>query len=206
MTDHTKKTEKFISHSEAETEAYAAALARRLPPGTILTLEGDLGAGKTVFARGFARGLGITEPVSSPTYTIVQEYALPGGGGRLYHLDLYRINSPGAALDFGVDEFFAGALALGAEGFIGSTYNYGAKLYFRIWDEFKKGNWSAVRTGMNKVCDGVDLLVRHGGLAAGKAMMNIQGIDCGAPRPPLMPLPPETIREICQKAGRIYQE
>lgn len=95
----------FISRSEAETEKFAATLAARLAPGAIVALEGDLGAGKTVFARGFARGLGITEPVSSPTYTIVQEYAL-AGGGRLYHLDLYRIGSPEAALAFGVDEFF----------------------------------------------------------------------------------------------------
>ena len=95
----------FVSRSEAETENFAAALAERLAPGAIVALEGDLGAGKTVFARGFARGLGITEPVSSPTYTIVQEYAL-AGGGRLYHLDLYRIGAPEAALAFGVDEFF----------------------------------------------------------------------------------------------------
>ncbi|MCI5779874.1 MAG: tRNA (adenosine(37)-N6)-threonylcarbamoyltransferase complex ATPase subunit type 1 TsaE [Lentisphaeria bacterium] len=96
---------KIISGSEAETEKFAGELAGELLPGSIVTLRGDLGAGKTVFARGFARGLGITEPVSSPTYTIVQEYALCGGG-RLYHLDLYRIGSPEAALAFGVDEFF----------------------------------------------------------------------------------------------------
>ena len=105
---------------------------------------------------------------------------------------------------YGVDEFFAGALALGAEGFIGSTYNYGAKLYFRIWDEFKKGNWAAVRADMEKVCDGVDLLVRYGGLAAGKAMMGIRGIDCGDPRPPLAPLSRETIAEIRSSAEKIY--
>ena len=67
-------------------------------------LSGDLGVGKTVFTKGFAVGLGITEPVSSPTYTIVQEYELPAGG-RLYHLDLYRISDVNAALAFGVDEF-----------------------------------------------------------------------------------------------------
>jgi tRNA threonylcarbamoyladenosine biosynthesis protein TsaE len=95
----------FISRSEAETEAFAADMARKSPIGSMMTLHGDLGAGKTVFARGFARGLGITEPVSSPTYTIVQEYALPGQG-RLYHLDLYRISSAESAVAFGVDEFF----------------------------------------------------------------------------------------------------
>ena len=94
----------LLSRSEEETEAFAAQLAHELPRGTVLALEGDLGAGKTVFSRGFARGLGITEPVSSPTYTIIQEYSLPGGG-RLYHLDLYRIDNPDAALAFGIDEF-----------------------------------------------------------------------------------------------------
>ena len=91
---------KIISRSEQETEAFAAALARELPPGSVLALEG-----KTVFSRGFARGLGITEPVSSPTYTIVQEYPLPGRRGMLYHLDLYRIENSASALAFGVDEF-----------------------------------------------------------------------------------------------------
>ena len=75
-----------------------------LSKGDSVLLRGNLGAGKTVFSRGFARGLGITEPVSSPTYTIVQEYELPAGG-RLYHLDLYRISGVNAALAFGVDEF-----------------------------------------------------------------------------------------------------
>ena len=96
---------KFISHSEQETEKFAFELAKTLPLGTVLTLNGDLGAGKTVFARGFARGLGVTEAVSSPTYTIAQEYILPGGK-RLYHLDLYRISSAESGLAFGVDEFF----------------------------------------------------------------------------------------------------
>ena len=58
----------------------------------------------TVFSRGFARGLGCEDTLSSPTYTIVQEYPLPGGN-RLYHMDLYRIADAGAALGFGVDEF-----------------------------------------------------------------------------------------------------
>lgn len=93
------------SDSEAATENAAFELARSLPPGATVLLEGDLGAGKTVFARGFARGLGITEAVSSPTYTIMQEYLLPSGVGHLYHLDLYRIANEAAALAFGVDEY-----------------------------------------------------------------------------------------------------
>ena len=107
-------TEKiYFSNSEAETEALGAALARELAPGSIVLLCGDLGAGKTVFSRGFARGLGITEPVTSPTYTIVQEYELLTGR-RLYHMDLYRIGDENAALGFGVDEFLnePGAISL----------------------------------------------------------------------------------------------
>lgn len=103
----------FLSSSETETEALGAALARELEPGAVILLYGDLGAGKTVFSRGFARGLGVTEPVSSPTYTIVQEYNL-ATGGRLYHMDLYRISDEHAALGFGVDEFLGepGAISL----------------------------------------------------------------------------------------------
>lgn len=95
----------FLSYSEAETEAFAGRLAAAMPDGGVVALHGDLGAGKTVFARGFARQLGIREPVSSPTYTILQEYAIPGGG-EFHHLDCYRLDSPAAALAFGLDEYF----------------------------------------------------------------------------------------------------
>jgi tRNA threonylcarbamoyladenosine biosynthesis protein TsaE len=94
----------FDSYTEADTEQFASQFISSLPRGSVVALHGDLGAGKTVFARGAARGLGITGAVSSPTYTIVQEYDLPGGG-RFYHLDLYRISDEYAALGFGVDEF-----------------------------------------------------------------------------------------------------
>ncbi|MBO5688556.1 MAG: tRNA (adenosine(37)-N6)-threonylcarbamoyltransferase complex ATPase subunit type 1 TsaE [Lentisphaeria bacterium] len=94
----------FISRSEADTTAFAGQLCKALPDGGVIALYGDLGAGKTVFARGFARALGITEPVSSPTYTILQEYPAPGNR-YLYHLDLYRISDERSALAFGVDEY-----------------------------------------------------------------------------------------------------
>ena len=94
----------FTSRSEADTMAFAAELVRAMPSGGVIALYGDLGAGKTVFARGFAKALGITEPVSSPTYTILQEYPTPDGRW-LYHLDLYRIGDSRAALAFGADEY-----------------------------------------------------------------------------------------------------
>ena len=85
----------YKTYSTDETKAVAAELAAQTPPGSVYSLHGDLGAGKTVFASGFARALGITEAVSSPTFTIVQ----------FFHLDLYRIDNPEAALAFGIDEF-----------------------------------------------------------------------------------------------------
>ena len=94
----------LYSHSEEETEKIASLIAAALSPGDTVLLRGNLGAGKTVFSRGFARGLGCEDTLSSPTYTIVQEYQLPSGA-RLYHMDLYRIADSAAALGFGVDEF-----------------------------------------------------------------------------------------------------
>ena len=93
----------YYTNSADETRELAAKIAAETPNGTVFALDGNLGAGKTVFASGFARGLGITEPVSSPTFTIVQEY--PRAEGMFFHLDLYRIDNPDAALAFGIDEF-----------------------------------------------------------------------------------------------------
>ena len=99
------KTETLILQSDSTetTEKFAAELAAKLPMGSVLALHGNLGAGKTVFARGFARGLQITEPISSPTFTIVQEY--PCAQGMFFHLDLYRIDNSDSAYAFGIDEF-----------------------------------------------------------------------------------------------------
>ena len=97
----------IITSSREDSENFGEAFARALPVGSVVAMYGDLGAGKTVIARGFARGLGISEAVSSPTYTIVQEYDIPGCDRRFYHLDLYRIADENAALGFGVDEFLS---------------------------------------------------------------------------------------------------
>ena len=94
----------IATNGEEATLALGARLASLLSLGQTLLLCGELGAGKTVISRGIARGLGITEPVTSPTFTVVQEYRLPGGG-MFFHLDMYRIDSEEAALAFGIEDF-----------------------------------------------------------------------------------------------------
>jgi len=93
----------FITTSPAETEAVGAALAKILPPGTVLAYRGDLGAGKTAFTRGLARGLGCTDMVTSPTYTIVNEYL--SGRLPLFHFDMYRLRSSDDLWDIGWDDY-----------------------------------------------------------------------------------------------------
>ena len=93
----------FITNSPAETEALGAALAARLKAGTVLAYRGDLGAGKTAFTRGLARGLGYSEPVTSPTYTIVNEYL--GGRLPLFHFDMYRLGSADDLWDIGWEDY-----------------------------------------------------------------------------------------------------
>ena len=99
--------EDFISQTEADTVEFAKKIAAMVSPGTVIALYGNLGAGKTVFSRAFAAAIGVKEAVSSPTYTIVQEYQLDNPMSYLYHLDLYRINNSRDALDFAVDEFLS---------------------------------------------------------------------------------------------------
>ena len=93
----------FITNSPAETEAVGAALAAVLRPGTVIAYRGDLGAGKTAFTRGLARGLGYGEPVTSPTYTIVNEYL--GGRLPLFHFDMYRLRSSDDLWDIGWEDY-----------------------------------------------------------------------------------------------------
>lgn len=93
----------FITHSPEETEALGQRLGEKLPAGTVLAYRGDLGAGKTAFTRGLARGLGYAEPVTSPTYTIVNEYL--GGRLPLFHFDMYRLRSAEDLFDIGWDDY-----------------------------------------------------------------------------------------------------
>ena len=93
----------YITNSPEETEKVGAALGKILSPGTVLAYRGDLGAGKTAFTRGLARGLGYAEPVTSPTYTIVNEYL--GGRLPLFHFDMYRLRSSDDLWDIGWDDY-----------------------------------------------------------------------------------------------------
>ena len=93
----------FLTNSPAETEMVGAALGKILKPGTVLAYRGDLGAGKTAFTRGLARGLGYTDPVTSPTYTIVNEYL--GGRLPLFHFDMYRLASSDDLWDIGWEDY-----------------------------------------------------------------------------------------------------
>lgn len=93
----------FITNSPEQTEAVGAALAKHLPAGTILAYRGDLGAGKTAFTRGIAKGLGCNEAVTSPTYTIVNEYLT--GRLPLFHFDMYRLRSADDLWGIGWDDY-----------------------------------------------------------------------------------------------------
>ena len=93
----------YTTNSPEQTEALGAALAKVLPAGTILAYRGDLGAGKTAFTRGLARGLGCTDLVTSPTYTIVNEYL--GGRLPLFHFDMYRLASSDDLWDIGWEDY-----------------------------------------------------------------------------------------------------
>ena len=101
-----KMIEKIDSFSPEETFALGKRLGEAAVPGQILCLDGDLGVGKTVFTQGFATGLGIIEPVNSPTFTILQVYE----EGRLpfYHFDVYRIADPEEMDEIGYEDYFFG--------------------------------------------------------------------------------------------------
>ena len=98
----------IITHSPMETEHLAEKLASQLKPGDVIAFLGGLGAGKTAFTRGLARGLGVCEPVTSPTYTIVNEYT--SGKIPLFHFDMYRLTSSEELFEIGWEDYLARAL------------------------------------------------------------------------------------------------
>ena len=102
MTNHMK----YETRSEEETMAFASRLSPMLSAGDAVLLEGDLGAGKSVLARGIARGMGVEGPMPSPTFTLMIPYE--AGGRRLYHFDLYRLEDPDEYYAAGLDEFVGG--------------------------------------------------------------------------------------------------
>lgn len=93
---------KYQSNSPEETKRFAEAFAKRLSPGSVVTLDGDLGAGKTAFVQGMAKGLGITDYISSPTFTIINCYE---GRLPLYHFDVYRICDYDEMYEIGYEEY-----------------------------------------------------------------------------------------------------
>ena len=94
----------YLSHSPEETEHIGEMLGKRLSGGTVLALRGGLGVGKTAFTRGLARGLGYTGRVTSPTFTIVNEY---DGATPLFHFDMYRLDGEDDLFDIGWDDYLA---------------------------------------------------------------------------------------------------
>ncbi|SFE47322.1 tRNA threonylcarbamoyladenosine biosynthesis protein TsaE [Lentibacillus persicus] len=97
------KKNQIKTHSEIETRNIAERLALLLKPGDVVTLEGDLGAGKTTFTKGLANGLGVKRTVNSPTFTMIKEYQ---GEMPLYHMDVYRLED--SEEDIGFEEYFNG--------------------------------------------------------------------------------------------------
>jgi len=95
-----------ISHSPAETEALGAEWGRAAERGWIIGLSGDLGAGKTQLVKGIARGLGITQPLLSPTFALIHQYT--SGRWPLFHLDLYRLETPMEIRSAGLEEYLYG--------------------------------------------------------------------------------------------------
>ena len=97
-------TMEILTHTPEETELVGQTLAKTLAPGSVVALYGDLGAGKTALVRGMARGLGSKDRVTSPTFTIVNEY---GGNLELFHFDMYRLKSSDELFDIGWEDYLA---------------------------------------------------------------------------------------------------
>ena len=124
----------YLSNSAQETEALGERLAAVLRPGDVVAYTGDLGAGKTAFTRGLARGLGVPDRVTSPTFTIVNEYE--GGRLPLFHFDLYRMESPEELFDIGWEDYLARGGVCAVEW---SEHAEGAFEEEPIWVDIRRG-------------------------------------------------------------------
>ena len=124
----------YLSNSAQETEALGERLAAVLQPGDVVAYTGDLGAGKTAFTRGLARGLGVPDRVTSPTFTIVNEYE--GGRLPLFHFDLYRMESPEELFDIGWEDYLAQGGVCAVEW---SEHAEGAFEEEPIWVDIRRG-------------------------------------------------------------------
>jgi len=98
----------FISHSEAQTRRFGARLGELLQSGDVICLAGELGAGKTCLAQGIGQGLGVEGPITSPSYTLINEYGQEQARLPFYHVDLYRLGEAKEALTLGLEEYFYG--------------------------------------------------------------------------------------------------
>lgn len=130
----------YLSHNEAETEALGARLAGVLTAGTVVAYQGGLGMGKTAFTRGLAKGLGCTDRVTSPTFTIVNEYL--GGRLPLFHFDMYRLPDSDALFDIGWEDYLArgGVCAVEWSENIAGALEDG---YIRV--DIRRGEWDGQR-------------------------------------------------------------
>lgn len=137
----------ILTKSEAETEQAGAELAPKLPSGSVLALYGELGAGKTAFVRGLARGLGISCRVNSPTFTIVNEYS--GSGKTLYHFDMYRLASSDELFDIGWEDYLAAGNICAVE-----------------WSE-----------NVDDIFDGSEMIVRIEKLSDNERKITVEGLD-----------------------------
>lgn len=189
----------LAAHAQsAGADATSVVPANFFKPGSISSLVDYVGAiasraPKLPFYYYHTTMSGVSLPM--PGFLEAADGRIPNLAGIKFNTpDLYEyqncLRARGGKYDivWGVDESLAGAIVLGAKAAIGSTYNYAAPLYHKIWKDVEAGDLASAQTGMAKVCRIVDLLVRYGGVAAGKAMMAVHGIDAGDPRPPLKAL------------------
>ncbi len=136
---------KLITHSEAETKKLGQLIGKMVPPGTFISLIGEMGAGKTHLVQGVAIGLGIDAPITSPTFTLVNEYA--GGRLPLVHMDLFRLISEDDILERGIEEYLtAEAVALVEWPEVMGCYTPGRRVEMRLARMLEEGQeeWRSI--------------------------------------------------------------